>query len=472
MSSVKKNFSYNLIYQILILIVPLVTAPYVSRVIGAEGQGIFSYTYSIVQYFGLFAMLGLSNYGNRTIAKNRGNKKRLSKEFWSIYILQLITSSIVMLIYIIYICVFVKQYKIYAIFQLIYMMSVFFDINWFFFGMEKFKLTVTRNIIIKLLSIVNILLFVKSKDDLILYTIIMTSTTFISNIALWPFVKKEVDFVKITVNDIRKHIKPNFILFIPVIAVSLYKIMDKVMLGSMSTIENVGYYENAEKIINILMAFITSLGTVMLPRISNLVAKGKRDEIDCYINKSMEFVMFLSIPLAFGLLAIGGNFAPIFFGNEFIVTGHIIEYLSFTIIFISWANVIRTQYLIPNEKDKEYIISVFLGAVVNFIINIILIPRYSSIGAAIGTIFAEAAVMFYQTYVVRNQLRIKRYLMYLIKFLTEGIVMFIIVKMLELWIHNIYFLLIIQVIIGGIIYMGLNYKYILINMKSISTLKK
>lgn len=472
MSSVKKNFIYNIIYQILNLVLPLITVPYVARIIGVEGQGIYAYTSSIVQYFALFSMMGLLNYGNRTIAKNKDDKAKLSKEFCSIYALQVIASVIVIFSYIVYIITFAKDYKIYLIFQTIYLLASLLDINWFFFGLEKFKITVTRNIIIKIISIICIFLFVKTKEDLILYIVIMNMGLFLAQISLWLFVKREVDFVKISAKDIKKHIKPNLILFIPVIAISIYKLMDKIMLGNMSTIENVGYYENAERIVTTSLAFITALGNVMLPRISNLVAKGKKEEINIYINKTMEFVMFLAIPIAFGILAIGRNFAPVFLGENFVMTGYIMQYLSITIIFISWANVIRTQYLIPNERDKSYIVSVFLGAVVNLLINIILIPKYQAIGAAIGTCFAEMTVMMYQTYVVRKELEIRRYLRYLISFLVKGLVMFITVKALEIWIKDIYLLLIMQISIGIIVYTLLNCKYIMANVKLKSSLNK
>lgn len=471
MNSVKKNFSYNIMYQILILILPLITAPYISRVIGAEGQGIFSYTYSIAQYFVLFAMLGLNNYGNRTIAKNKKDKEQLSKTFWAIYFMQIITSCIIIIFYIFYIIFFVKEYKIYATIQLLYVISAIFDINWFFFGMEKFKFTVIRNTFIKIASVLCIFAFVKNTQDLIIYTIIMTGSSLISQLLLWPIVKKYTNFIRPTWNDIKKHFKPNIILFIPVIAVSLYKIMDKVMLGSLTNVKEVGYYENAEKIINIPMAFLTALGTVMLPRITTLLANKEEEKINEYINKSMEFMMFLSIPLVFGLIAVGKSFAPLFFGQEFEKTGDIIEILSITIFFISWANVIRTQYLIPKEKDRTYIVSVFLGAIVNLIINFMLIPSYASIGAAIGTVIAEATVMIFQTVTVRKELEVNVYMKYMANFLLKGLFMFIIVKIIDHIVQDSMLVIVLQVLIGVFVYGILNYKYIYkyiisINIKS------
>lgn len=471
-SSVKKNFSYNIIYQILILILPLITAPYVSRVIGAEGNGIYSYTYSIVQYFALFAMLGLNNYGNRTVAKCRDNKEKLSREFSSIYVLQLLTTISMVILYLAYIYLFDNRYITFALIQLIYLVSTCFDINWLFFGLEKFKLTVTRNTIIKIVSAVSIFAFVKTKEDLTIYAILMTGASLFSQLSLWPFVRKEVKFAKPKWKEVIKHLKPNIILFIPVIAVSVYKIMDKIMLGSMSTIENVGYYEYAERILNMPISIITALGTVMLPRISNLVANGENNTIKIYIDKSMDFMMFLSVAICFGLIVVSPEFIPIFLGNEFIRTGEVIQYLAITIVFISWANVIRTQYLIPNEKDKSYIISVLIGAFVNFSINLLLIPKYEVMGATIGTILAEFAVMLYQTIAVRKELDIKKYLRYLVKYTISGIIMYIIIVNLKNIIQNQYLLILSQILMGGLIYLLLNYKFIIKNIQYIPILNK
>lgn len=472
MSSVKKNFSYNIIYQILTLILPLITAPYISRVIGAEGTGIYSYTSSIVQYFILFAMLGMNNYGNRTIAKCRNDKDELSKKFSSLYIFQLITSTLMVILYIGYICLFNNQYLEASLIQLIYLISTCFDISWFFFGLEKFKLTVIRNTIIKILSATSIFIFVKNKDDLMIYITLMSASHLLSQLSLWPFLKSEVKLVKPKIKDIMSHLKPNLILFIPVIAVSLYKIMDKIMLGNMATVQDVGYYEYAEKIINIPLSIITALGTVMLPRISNLVANNNQEKIKFYIDKSMQFVLFVSIAMCFGLIAISPRFVPIFLGDEFVQTGYILQLLSVTIIFISWANVIRTQYLIPNEEDKPYIISVFIGAIINFVVNILLIPRYKTIGAAIGTICAEISVAIYQTIAVRKEIDFRKYIKYIVQFILSGLIMYIIIINLTHIMNNSYLLIISQVTLGAIIYCILNYKIILENIKYIPFLNK
>lgn len=457
----KKNLIYNVLYQILLLIIPLITAPYLSRIVGAKGVGIYSYTYSIVYYFMLLTLLGLNNYGNRSIAKVRSNKEKLSKTFWSIYSFQLIMGLIMLVIYISYILIFNNQYKMYATIEILFIISAMIDINWFFFGMEEFKKTITRNTFVKLGNIVLIFLLVKSSDDLWKYTLIMAGMTCLSQILLWSFLKKYIKFEKITWNDIKKHIKPNLILFVPVIAVSLYKIMDKIMLGGIVSVTEVGYYENAEKIVGIPMAIINAIGTVMLPRISNIVSIGETEKVKKYINKSMGLVMFLSFAMCTGLISIGYNFAPMYFGIKFQKTGILIMMLAFTLPFLSFANVLRTQYLIPREKDKIYIKSVFLGAITNLIMNCIFIPKYASIGACIGTIAAEFMVMFYQTISVRKELPVKEYIFKSIPYLIKSIIMLLIIYPFNYLHLNSFVRLIIQVSIGCLVYGLLNLKYIL-----------
>lgn len=460
MSSIKKNYFYNIVYQVLVLIIPLITAPYLARVIKASGVGAYSFTYSMVYYFMLFTLLGVNNYGNRTIAKVRDDKKKLSKTFWSIYLFQFLIGTIMLILYIIYVFIFCDKYKNIALIQTIFIISAILDINWFYFGLEEIKMTISRNLLVKLSSLLLLFIFVKHQNDLWKYTLIMSSMTALSQVLLWSFVRKKIDVVKVKWLDIKSHIKPNLILFIPVIAVSLYRIMDKIMLGMISNISEVGYYENAEKIINIPITLINALGIVMLPRISNLASKGEEKKIEDYIFKSIKFIMFLSSSMCFGLIAIGYNFAPLFFGHEFQKTGILIMLLAPILLFASFANVLRTQYLIPKEMDKIYIISVSLGALINLILNLIFIPKYASIGACFGTIAAEFMVMFYQAMAVRKKLDIKKYVKDIFPFLIKALTMFIVIYPLNyLDIHS-FLRLLLQTTLGGILYLLFNFSYI------------
>ena len=450
-TSLKKNYLYNAFYNVLTLILPLITTPYISRVMGAEKIGIYSYSYSIAYYFGLFILLGLSNYGNRTIASVRDNKNKLSKTFWSIYSMQLVMASIVFVIYIIYVLFFAKN-KLMAWIQLIYLASVAIDINWFFYGMELFKLTVIRNSVIKIINLILIIVFVKEQKDLYIYGLIMVGGTLVSQCSLWFFLKDYITISKVKLEDIIIHLKPNLILFIPVLAISLYTTMSKIILGLMSTMEAVGYYESSTKLTQIPQMAVTSLGTVMLPRMSNLVANGQKREAIKYIQKSLIISVLLSSSLAFGICAVVKEFVPIFFGTGYDECINIIPILVLSSVFVSWANVIRTQYLIPNKEDNIYILSVIIGATVNIITNLCLIPSLAALGAAIATFFAEFVVCTYQTYRVRKEINVKGYLLECLPLIMSGLIMYTIVVNIPFVKSNL-FTLIVKVFIGALIYL-------------------
>lgn len=454
--SIKKNIFYNITYQILTMIIPLITTPYIARVIGAKGVGIQSYSMAIVNYFILFSMLGLNNYGNRSIAIVRNDKKKLNRVFWEIYSMQFLVSLLMILLYFSYVCYFITDNKIIFILQGINLFATMLDINWLFFGLEKFKITVTRNLIIKMTSVICIFVFVKGAEDLWIYVLISAVSVLLSQIILWIILFRYINLVKIRIKDILVHVKPNLILFIPIAAVSIYKVMDKIMLGKMAGMNQVGYYENTEKIINIPNGIIIALGTVMLPRISNLMGRGHYEKSEKYMRLSMLFAMFISIGSMFGLIGVTDVFIPIFLGKDFTECIRLTNIISITIIFIAWSNVLRTQYLIPKKKDNIYIVSTILGGIINLVINLLLINKYGVIGAAVGTIIAEFTVAFYQTIKIKNDINIYVYLKEISVFLIPGIIMLILIKIIGYYTNLNIITALIQVVIGGIVYVLLS----------------
>lgn len=277
--SITKNYLYNLAYQILIIFLPLITTPYVSRVLGAENIGIYGYTLSIVTYFVLFGALGISMYAQREIAYVQDNIKERSKIFWEINILRFITMSISIILYYIF---FVNgsRYQFYYFILILELISNCFEISWFFQGLEEFKRIVLRNIIVKLISFACIILFVKTKNDLSIYLFIYVSSNLLGNLSLWLYMPKYLEKVKIKELNIIKHLKPTLWLFIPQIAIQIYTVLDKTMIGNI--IENkseVGYYEQAQKIIKLCLTIVTSLGTVMVPRMANTFAIRRQAKI-------------------------------------------------------------------------------------------------------------------------------------------------------------------------------------------------
>lgn len=471
MNSLKKNISYNVIYQILNIIMPLVTTPYIARVIGVNGVGIYSYTYAIVQYFVLFIMLGLNNYGNRTIAKSRDNRNDLSKNFWNIYAVQFFCFIVISMVYWFYVFSTNKEYQIFFIIQYLFILAAGIDINWLFYGLEKFRVTIIRNILVKFILMILIFIFVRNEDGLVLYTILMSIATLLSNSILWFYRKRLVDFERIDIHEIIIHFKKNIILFIPVLAVSFYNIMDKIMVGNMLNVTEVGLYENAEKIINVPLNILTALGTVMLPRMTNLIANKMENKVIEYINKTMKVSLFLALPTIIGIYIIADKAVTIYLGQAFSGSIILVQFLSIIILFKIWANIIRTQYLIPKEKDISYIISVIIGAILNVIFNIIFIKKFGTIGAVYGTIIAELSVCIVQTLAVIKELPILLYLKYLFRYGISSIMMggILIIERLTMNMYNInnWIYLCILVLSGIIIYSLMNYKGIKTILKKI-----
>ena len=457
--SIKNNFIYQMIYEIFALILPLITSPYISRVIGAEGLGIYSYTFSIAHYFVLFSLLGIKNYGNRLIAQCRDQSEELNRQFSSLLLVHIAVSMIISVIYFVYAC-FISGYRLFSLIQGFFVLSALFDISWFYFGIEEFKVTVIRDIFIKVSTVILVFTLVRTREDLWKYCGIMASGMLISQMMLWIPIRKYVKFIFPDKEAILQHIRPLVILFIPAIAISLYKYMDKIMIGSMSNKTELGYYENAEKVVSIPLTIISAFGTVMLPKMSNLISKADMNNVRRYIYDSMRYVMCLAFALACGMAGVGKVFAPVFWGYEFDASGILIQGLSVTMPFIAFANVIRTQYLIPTEKDREYLISVLTGAIVNLLINWLLIPRYGAWGATIGTIAAEAMVCMVQVYAVRKELEIGVYIKNSIPFMAIGLIMFGCVYYYGNLHGTSIMTLLVQIMIGIIIYVVCTFAYL------------
>ncbi len=454
--NITKNYIYNLIYQILTIILPIITTPYLSRVLGAEGIGIYGYTISIVTYFTLIGALGISRYGQREIAYVQNDKENRSRVFWELNIIRIFTISITLLIFWLAFCLkgeYVTYYRI----LLLELIAVLLDITWFFQGIEDFKKVVIRNIIIKLISVILIFMLVKKSEDLIKYFYIYALSNFLGNGTLWINIKKYVSMVKINLKDLKKHIKPMISLFIPQIATSIYTVLDKTMLGILeNNISEVGYYEQSQKIIKIALTFVTTMSVVMLPRISNVYAKGETEKIKEYMKKSFNFNWFLSIPIIFGIIAISKNFVPWFYGNGYEKIIGLLIYTSPIILFIAFSTTIGSQYLISVKKQNIQTIAVGIGAIVNVILNFILIPKLKSVGAVIATVIAEFLIVLTETiYVINNgNMKLKYIFKGAYKYMFAGIIMCIFTYLISTQMPIGAICTICQILIGIVIYIG------------------
>lgn len=449
-----KNYIYNLIYQIIVIILPIVTTPYLSRVLGAENIGVYGYTTSVVAYFTLIGALGINKYGQREIAYVQNDISKRSKVFWELNIVK--TSSILIAAVIFYLAFCINgEYAVFYRILLIEIVAASLDISWFFQGMENFKKVVIRNLLIKIISVVLIFVLVKNANDLIKYFCILVFSNFFGNIVLWLDIKKYIKKEEIRVREIRRHFKPMISLFIPQIATSIYTILDKTMIGLLSdNIVEVGYYEQSQKIIKLALTLVTTMGIVLLPRISNAFAQGEDKKMAKYMTKSFKFDYFLAFPITFGMMAIASNLVPWFFGSGYEKIVYLLFIGSPVIIFIALSTTIGTQYLVSIKKQNVQTLAVVTGAMINCTLNLILIPLYASIGAVIATVIAEFFIAVIEiVYVIKKKIISARDIFGGIsKYLIASIIMFLVVYLVarSLSIGIVY--TIIEILIGVITY--------------------
>lgn len=434
--SLKKNFAFNSAYQLLQVITPLVTTPYLARVLGPEQSGVFSYTQSITNYFVLFATLGISTYGVRAIAQCGDDRARRSKVFWGAYVSQLISGAAATLAYIVYAIFIHEGGVLITLLWSLWLVFAVVDVSWLLFGCEEFKIPTVRSTVTKLLSLVFIFMFVKTREDLWLYVLAISGSFLLNGIIVWPFVKRYVDFVRPTVREVKAHLKGNLGLFVPVIAVSVYTTLDKIMLGVLSTEEQVAFFSYSERISRLPLSVLQALGVVMMPRMSYLLMDGQRNKALELLKSSIWIMLAASMALAFGISAVAPEFVPVFLGGGYEPCVGIMTFLVVIIPVISMTNVIGKQYLLPLSRDGEYTLSLIVGAALNVAVNVLLIPRLGAAGAAIGTIVAEVGILIVQVICVRGELPLLTYWRDSIPYVAMGALMFIAIRTLSPVMHT------------------------------------
>lgn len=425
LKSIKKNYIYNLLYQILSLLTPLITTPYISRVLGAEKIGIYSYSSSIVSYFALFAAMGMASYGQREVSYYQDDRCKRTETFWNTEILCVITTFIALALYFCFL-IFQKTNRFIFALLSVTIVDVCLNISWLLSGMEEFGKIVLRNIIIRVISVIVIFIFVHKPEDLIVYIAANMLVSVISNISLWPLVPKFVDKIPLRKLNPFKNFKSVISMFIPTIAVTVYTVLDKTMIGIITgnSFEN-GYYEQAMKLSKMALSIITAMGTVMIPRIGFLFEKNDKEKLQCYMYRSYRFAFFLGIPMVIGLFMVSKNLVPWFYGDGYDTVIPLLKILSFLIIAIGISNVTGMQYLVPTKRQNILTLTVCIGAVINFCANMVLIPKYGSMGAAFASVLAETSITIIQLWIVRKELSFFVILKNSIKyFLAGGIMIF------------------------------------------------
>lgn len=463
--SIAKNYIYNLIYQLLTIFLPLITTPYLSRILGAEQIGIYGYTCSIVTYFILFGTLGINMYGQREIAYLQNNKKKSSKAFWEIIIIRSCTLFIsILLFYIVYASG--GKYSLYYKILLIQLFANMLDISWLFQGVEEFDKNVVRNLIVKLLSLIFIFTCVKSYDDLWIYFLIYAGAEFVGNLSIWFYVPKYIDKIKFKELEFSKHLRPILSLFLPQIAIQIYTVLDKTMIGVLTNnMTEVGYYEQAQKVVRAALLVVSALQTVMNSRIANAYANKDNKEVKSCLEKSFNFVWLLAIPMMFGLIAISEKFVPWYYGDNFDGVINVLIFTSPILIAIGLNGITGIQYLVQTGIQSVFTKSVIIGSIVNVILNLLLIKKIGGVGAALASVIAEFCIFFYQLKYFKSQFNLIEILKLSIKCFISGLLMFFAIKLVASHLPVGIIYTFIEIIVGIIVYFTLllilKYKFLI-----------
>ena len=422
--SIKANYLYDAAYQVLRLLTPFITTPYLSRIFKADGIGTISFVKSIVQYFALFAAMGIFSYGMREISYLQDDRAGRSRVFWNLKALALINASVCITAYLAFTYIYVRENYVLYLIEGINITYTLFDVGWLFAGMEEFRLLALRNTVIRVLNIASVFLFVKSRADIPVYMLVNVLFIIAGHVVMFPYMPKYIDAPDF--KNIRpfQGIKTILALFLPSIAVEVYTVLDKTMLGMFtSTAFENGYYESAMKLSKIAMMVLLSMSNVMIPRIGYLFGKNDMNTIREYMYRSFRFVWFLGLPVCFGLIGISENFVPWFFGEGYMKVAGLIKITGFLVLAIGLNNVTGIQYLIPSKRQKTYTLTLTLGATVNFCMNLVFIPLFGSYGAAGASVIAESVIALSQLYILRKELSIRKIAASSRNYIIAGIVM-------------------------------------------------
>lgn len=451
--SIKKNVVLSTAYQILAVITPFITAPYIARVLGADGVGIVSYTESIQTYFSMFAALGTVGYGTREIARVRNDVASRSKLFFEIELLTIFTTTFCLLLWFCWIYAN-ENYRVYYLVWTMTILSVAFDISWLYMGLEQFQYIVYRNAFFRILGIVALFLFVKTHDDLAIYIAITAGSALLGNISMWMYLPKLIIRVEWHSLRILPHFKETIIYFIPTIATSIYTVLDKTLLGVFvgSAAEN-GYYEQTTKIIRISQSLtFAALNSVLQARMSLLFAERKFVEIHDRIKKSIDYILFMGFGVVFGLIGVSDVFVPWFFGPGYDKVIPLLQLMSPIILIIGISNCLGSQYYTPAGLRKTSAKFIIIGSVVNLLLNLILIPYLWSYGAVISSLIAETTISILYLKFCGDYLNIKIIAGRAWKKFVSAVIMFLVIYAIPKFIGTGIVTFIIQVVVGVAVY--------------------
>ena len=429
---VLKNYLYNLSYQLLVIVLPVITTPYITRVFSSNDLGSYGYYNSIVTYFILLATLGVANYGTKEIS---GHRKNVQKTFWGIYSLQVLATCLALVLYIATCLLIPSMNNLIAYILGFSLLSRGLDISWLFQGMEDFKKITVRNTAVKLLGVASVFIFVKKPSDLYLYIILLVVYDLLGQLSMWLPAREHIGRPHLDIVYAKRHIKPVILLFLPQIAISLYITLDRTMLGALSSTTDVGIYDQALKLLNILLTIVTSLGSVMLPRLSNPVSVANQKAVNKLHEMSFLVYNLVIFPMIAGILIVNKDFVNFFLGQDFQEARHAIAIMVFRMFFIGWTNIMGIQILIPHNKNREFMLSTTIPAFFSVGLNILLIPSLGYIGASIVSVDTEGLVWLLQLYFTRSYLKEIKILPSMLKILAASLIMYGILYIIQPLLH-------------------------------------
>lgn len=461
----RKNIKFNFFWQVGIeitnMMLPLVTSPILARRLGAEAIGIYSYINSITYYFIIVALLGIFQYGTREIAMVRDDPQMLNRRFSELLLGQVIVGIIVLISFLIY-AIFISKYPPLFLIETINLLgSSMLLINWLFSGLEEFRAIALKTMVIRILGVVLIVCLVKTSVDLPIYFWIMSMEPFLGSLVYIYLAKDKVKLVPVRLAETLKHIKGMLLLFVPVLTTYLYSSMDKIMIGKISTMTQLGFYENATKAL-IARNLATALSTVLVPRMANLFGQKNNKKFDDLMKKSLDAVFLLTVASGFGTAAVSTIFSVVFWGENFWECGKLIFIMSMTIPAYGLTYVINNQFLVPLKKENIYIWATAMGVGVNFILNFHMIPRYAALGAAVATLITQYIVLVVEAIAIRKELSmldcIKRNLIYVL----FGILMIIAIRYVDMKLNVSIISLFIEILVGMFLFLVMCFIYWLI----------
>ncbi|MCI8402400.1 MAG: oligosaccharide flippase family protein [Lachnospiraceae bacterium] len=447
------NFVFQSLFQLVAILVPVITTPHLCRTIGAAGIGDYSYTYTVGTYFAMFCLLGMNTYGNRECAYVRDDKKKLSRVFWEVYGVQLLTSTLAVLAFLIFVVFFAKRCQDFLWLQTIYIIGCALDVTWLFYGLEDFGKIVFRNILVKIAVMTAILTLVRTPDDTWLYVLIMSLSILASQLVLWPFVRQEIVIVKPEWPAVKSRIWPALRVSGPQLCYYVYIGINKLLVAHMIGMDAVAYLSNAEGMSRLPAGVVTALAAVLLPRVSNLYAKGEYQREHPLVRGGIQITMAIALPCAFGLSAIAESMVPWYYGEEFLVCGTMIHVMAFLILFVAWGEVLQSQYLVPTHQDKVLLEASVMGIAVSMLSNLVLIYFYGVEGAGYAILITEGTMVAYKTWCSRRGISFWKMLKEVVPFIVAAIIMYIVVSYLGRHMAGATPMITIkQILVGGCVY--------------------